>query len=105
MTKRLAPLRRKGLIERQADPDGRRSSLVVLTKHGAAVFDQIMHQHYAQHLCAVLELSLIVRRQLADGLRSLLLVVQKTVDSRTQGGTLKSNATSRISPANGVDDA
>lgn len=72
MTSRLDRLERAGLIERRADPDDRRSSLVVLSPSGKRAVDAAVTEHVANEARLLAPLSASERASLDRILRKLL---------------------------------
>lgn len=72
MTARLDRLERAGYIERRADPDDRRSSLVVLTQAGFDRIDAAVADHVATEEQLLEALTDRQRKALDDALRLLL---------------------------------
>jgi DNA-binding MarR family transcriptional regulator len=72
MTNRIDRLEAAGLVERQADPDDRRSSLVALTDRGLTLVDAAVTDHVANEADLLAVLTTSERRALDRALRSLL---------------------------------
>lgn len=73
MTARLDKLEQRGLIERQAAPDDRRSLLVNLTEAGLALVDQAVERHVANERRLLAPLNQEEQAQLAALLKRWLL--------------------------------
>ena len=73
ITKRLDRLVEAGLIERRADPDDRRGTLVGLTRRGKASIDAAMATHVANEELLLARLSRSDRQRLDELLRALLI--------------------------------
>jgi DNA-binding MarR family transcriptional regulator len=73
MTARLDKLELRGLIERQAAPDDRRSLLVNLTETGLALIDQAVERHVANERRLLAPLNREEQAQLAALLKRWLL--------------------------------
>lgn len=76
MTNRLDRLDRAGLIQRQLDPEDRRSFLVTLTEKGMATVDAAMRDHAANEAALLSGLSERQQRQLDDAMYTLLRSVK-----------------------------
>ena len=72
MTSRIDRLEAAGWIERRADPDDRRSSLVKLTDEGRHVVDLAVTDHVANEARLLASLSPAERAGLDRALRALL---------------------------------
>lgn len=72
MTKRLAQLRRLGLIERRGAEDDRRVSMIVLTARGAQAIDAVVNEHFLRNRDSTAALSRADLQRLADGLRTVI---------------------------------
>jgi DNA-binding MarR family transcriptional regulator len=72
MTNRIDRVEEAGLVERLADPDDRRGTLVTLAEKGRQVVDEAFLAHLANEERLLGALSAGERRQLADLLRKLL---------------------------------
>jgi DNA-binding MarR family transcriptional regulator len=72
MTKRLDRLVEAGLVERRADPDDRRGTLVRLTRRGKAVIDRAVVTHLANERRLLSTLTRVQQQRLDDLLRALL---------------------------------
>jgi DNA-binding MarR family transcriptional regulator len=72
MTNRVDRLEAAGWIERRADPDDRRSSLVQLTHDGRELVDRAVTDHVANEARLLEPLSPTERRALDRALRILL---------------------------------
>ncbi|WP_331446642.1 MarR family transcriptional regulator [Streptomyces xanthochromogenes] len=72
MTNRLDRLDRAGLIDRQLDPEDRRSFLVTLTDKGMATVDAAMSDHAANEAALLSALSQRQQHQLDDAMYTLL---------------------------------
>ena len=72
MTKRLDRLAEAGLIERVADPNDRRGTLVKLTRRGKTTIDRLLPIHLSNEEQLLTPLSPKQRRTLDDLLRALL---------------------------------
>ena len=73
MTNRVDRLVARGLVDRQADPDDRRSLLVVLTPRGRELVDVVVAEHVANEERLLEVLSLAERSSLDRILRKLLV--------------------------------
>ena len=72
MTNRIDRLAAAGLVERAADPDDRRSLLVVLTAKGKRLVDEVVGEHVANEASLLSVLSAAERKALDRALRRLL---------------------------------
>jgi DNA-binding MarR family transcriptional regulator len=72
MTKRLDRLAEAGLIERAADPNDRRGTLVKLTRRGKSTIDRLLPIHLSNEELLLAPLSPEQQRSLDDLLRALL---------------------------------
>ncbi|QSX42478.1 MarR family winged helix-turn-helix transcriptional regulator [Shewanella cyperi] len=66
LTSRIDKLEALGLVERQANPEDRRSLLIALTEAGRAVFDEHDRKHRALTAALMAKLSQKERLQFAD---------------------------------------
>lgn len=73
ITNRIDRLIAKNLVTREVDPTNRRTVLVTLTPHGAALLDQALVDHVSNEEALLEPLSADQREQLADLLRKLLI--------------------------------
>jgi len=78
MTNRLDVLERGGLVERLADPDDRRGTLIELTKKGQTLIDRVMKAHMENEATMIEPLSRSERRTLAELLSKLLRGLEDT---------------------------
>jgi DNA-binding MarR family transcriptional regulator len=76
MTDRLDRLTRAGLVRRVADPEDGRSLLVELTERGRSLSGQVFREDMALEAEVLSALSATERKQLAELLRRLALVVE-----------------------------
>lgn len=72
MTNRVDRLVARGLVERHADPDDRRSLLVALTRDGREVVDAAVTEHVANEVRLLAGLTAAERRTLDRLVRTLL---------------------------------
>jgi DNA-binding MarR family transcriptional regulator len=72
MTNRLDVLERGGLVERHADPNDRRGTLIELTDKGKAVVDRALEAHLEGEAEMVAHLSKEEQKSLAELLKKLL---------------------------------
>lgn len=87
MTKRLDRLVEAGLVERRADPDDRRGTLVRLTRHGKAAIDRAVVTHLANERRLLDGLTHAQQQRLDGLLRSLLSTLEtEPHDSRPSDG-------------------
>jgi DNA-binding MarR family transcriptional regulator len=82
MTKRLAALEARGLIERRPDPSDGRSSTVTLTRPGKRLFDAALAEHVANQQRLVAGLDPDEREQLASLLERFAVLLGDRADSR-----------------------
>jgi DNA-binding MarR family transcriptional regulator len=80
MTNRLDRLEAAGLIERQPDPNDRRSAPVALTPAGLALVDDVVAAHLANEARLVAPLTPAQRSQLDAMLRTLLDALYQPAD-------------------------
>lgn len=66
VTSLLDTLERRGLVERQPDPDDRRRLLIVITPEGKAIVDQFLPEVVALQTAALATLTEAERRQLLE---------------------------------------
>ena len=76
MTHRLDRLEASGLVQREPDPDSRRSLRVVLTPQGLATVDAAVTDHVANEARLLGALTTRQQRALDDALRSLLRALE-----------------------------
>ena len=77
MTKRLDRIEEAGLIERRADPNDRRGTLVRLTRRGMNVIDQAVETHVGNEERLLGVLTAAERRTLDCVLKSLLIELER----------------------------
>jgi DNA-binding MarR family transcriptional regulator len=77
MTKRLDRIEEAGLIERRADPNDRRGTLVRLTRRGMNVIDQAVETHVGNEERLLGVLTAAERRTLDRVLKSLLIELER----------------------------
>jgi DNA-binding MarR family transcriptional regulator len=80
MTKRLDRLAAAGLVERRADPNDRRGTLVRLTRKGKALIDKAIETHLANEQSLLAALDPNDRRTLNRLLRALLVGLEAPAD-------------------------
>lgn len=78
MTHRMDALESAGLLERQSDPEDRRSMMACLTPKGRQVTDKAMVDHMTSEAEVEACLSVKERQQLAQLLKKILLKMEKT---------------------------
>jgi DNA-binding MarR family transcriptional regulator len=76
MTNRIDQLEKKGLVERQRDPDDRRGVLVVLTQSGRELVDRALKDHVANEKQLLSTLANEEQQELVVLLRKLLLSLE-----------------------------
>jgi DNA-binding MarR family transcriptional regulator len=77
MTKRLDRMEEAGLIERRADPNDRRGTLVRLTRRGKSVIDKAVETHIGNEERMLEALTPAERRTLDDLLKRLLIKLER----------------------------
>jgi DNA-binding MarR family transcriptional regulator len=82
MTKRLDRLAEAGLIERVADPNDRRGTLVKLTRRGKTTIDRLLPVHLSNEEQLLAPLSPKQQRTLDDLLRALLANLESSTSQR-----------------------
>jgi DNA-binding MarR family transcriptional regulator len=82
MTKRLDRLAEAGLIERVADPNDRRGTLVKLTRRGKTTIDRLLPIHLSNEEQLLAPLSPKQQRTLDDLLRALLASLESSTDEQ-----------------------
>jgi len=70
---RMDRLEEQGLVERRADPDDRRNSLIVLTAKGRSLFERVVPAHLANERRLLVGLAPAEQALLATLLRKLLV--------------------------------
>jgi DNA-binding MarR family transcriptional regulator len=76
MTNRIDRLEADGFVERRADPNDRRGTLVHLTKKGKALIDRALLPHVKNEARILSMLSADEKRQLNDLLRKILIALE-----------------------------
>lgn len=82
MTKRLDRLAEAGLIERVADPNDRRGTLVKLTRRGKTTIDRLLPVHLSNEEQLLAPLSPKQQRTLDDLLQALLANLESSTSQR-----------------------
>lgn len=80
LSKALAKLERRGLVERVANPADKRSALVTITETGAAAVDEVIPRRLALEARAV---SALTDRQRGDVARAFRLIARTIQDAAT----------------------
>jgi len=83
ITNRIDRVEQMGLVERRADPNDRRSSVVRLTSAGLRLADEAIERHFASVDQRLGALTAAERRQLADLLSKLLASAEDASRRRT----------------------
>jgi DNA-binding MarR family transcriptional regulator len=87
MTKRLDRLAEAGLVERVANPNDRRGTLVKLTRRGKITIDRLLPLHLSNEQQLLAALSPAQQRTLDELLRALLANLEPSPDSTNPDST------------------